>query len=287
MASHESAVKAHRQSLVKREANRNYRSRLRGALRSIRTAIDSGDPGQGEGRAAQHHLARRQDGRQEGHPPQRRGPLQVAPGEAGRQAHRRGLTPARWPAGRHRRLHSSTTSRSSSDPRISPGTLQVEIRAEQRVDGRRNPPRVVVASLSRTNHASCPRTWYDTAPASSASASWRSASRGVAVLDGIRDRPVVVRRLRADDFLRIRQRDLRLARRVEHQPLDVAAQPDDVDAGALGDEPRRRRLDDAALTRRPPSGPSAPPSAPSARKSMKRGFFSDFSPQHSTTVACL
>jgi len=44
MASHESAVKAHRQSLVKREANRNYRSRLRGALRSIRTAIDSGDP---------------------------------------------------------------------------------------------------------------------------------------------------------------------------------------------------------------------------------------------------
>jgi small subunit ribosomal protein S20 len=44
MASHESAVKAHRQSLVKREANRQYRSRLRSALRSIRTAIDSGDP---------------------------------------------------------------------------------------------------------------------------------------------------------------------------------------------------------------------------------------------------
>ena len=45
MASHESAVKAHRQSLVKREANRQYRSRLRTALRSIRSAIDSGDPG--------------------------------------------------------------------------------------------------------------------------------------------------------------------------------------------------------------------------------------------------
>ena len=44
MASHESAVKAHRQSLVKREANRQYRARLRGALRSIRAAIDSGDP---------------------------------------------------------------------------------------------------------------------------------------------------------------------------------------------------------------------------------------------------
>ena len=44
MASHESAVKAHRQNLVKREANRQYRTRLRGALRAIRTAIDSGDP---------------------------------------------------------------------------------------------------------------------------------------------------------------------------------------------------------------------------------------------------
>jgi len=43
MASHDSAIKAHRQNLVKREANRQYRARLRGALRSIRTAIDSGD----------------------------------------------------------------------------------------------------------------------------------------------------------------------------------------------------------------------------------------------------
>jgi small subunit ribosomal protein S20 len=44
MASHDSAIKAHRQNLVKREANRQYRARLRGALRTIRTAIDSGDP---------------------------------------------------------------------------------------------------------------------------------------------------------------------------------------------------------------------------------------------------
>ena len=44
MASHDSAIKAHRQNLVKREANRQYRARLRGALRAIRTAIDSGDP---------------------------------------------------------------------------------------------------------------------------------------------------------------------------------------------------------------------------------------------------
>jgi small subunit ribosomal protein S20 len=44
MASHDSAIKAHRQNLVKREANRQYRTRMRGALRTIRTAIDSGDP---------------------------------------------------------------------------------------------------------------------------------------------------------------------------------------------------------------------------------------------------
>ena len=43
MASHESAVKAHRQSVARREANRQFRARLRGALRSIRAAIDSGD----------------------------------------------------------------------------------------------------------------------------------------------------------------------------------------------------------------------------------------------------
>src|SRR3954469_13446209 len=44
MASHDYGIKAHRQNLVKREANRQYRTRLRGALRAIRSAIDSGDP---------------------------------------------------------------------------------------------------------------------------------------------------------------------------------------------------------------------------------------------------
>jgi small subunit ribosomal protein S20 len=43
MASHESAIKAHRQSVIRRDANRQFRARLRGALRAIRTAIDSGD----------------------------------------------------------------------------------------------------------------------------------------------------------------------------------------------------------------------------------------------------
>ena len=46
MASHASALKAHRQNIVRRERNRQMRTRLRGALRSIRTAIDGGDPAQ-------------------------------------------------------------------------------------------------------------------------------------------------------------------------------------------------------------------------------------------------
>ena len=44
MASHDSALKAHRQNVQRREHNRQMRSRLRGALRDIRAAIDGGDP---------------------------------------------------------------------------------------------------------------------------------------------------------------------------------------------------------------------------------------------------
>lgn len=46
MASHASALKAHRQNIVRRDRNRQMRTRLRGALRSIRAAIDAGDPAQ-------------------------------------------------------------------------------------------------------------------------------------------------------------------------------------------------------------------------------------------------
>ena len=42
MASHDSALKAHRQNLEHRERNRQMRTRLRRALRDIRSAIDSG-----------------------------------------------------------------------------------------------------------------------------------------------------------------------------------------------------------------------------------------------------
>lgn len=40
---HKSAQKAHRQNVVRREANRQLRSRLRSALKDIRAAIDTND----------------------------------------------------------------------------------------------------------------------------------------------------------------------------------------------------------------------------------------------------
>ena len=43
MASHASALKAHRQSLKNRDRNRQFRSRLRGALKNVRTAIAGND----------------------------------------------------------------------------------------------------------------------------------------------------------------------------------------------------------------------------------------------------
>jgi small subunit ribosomal protein S20 len=43
VASHASALKAHRQSLKNREHNRQFRSRLRNALKSVRAAVDGND----------------------------------------------------------------------------------------------------------------------------------------------------------------------------------------------------------------------------------------------------
>lgn len=43
MANHESALKAHKQSEERRERNRQYRTRLRHALKAMRTAIAKGD----------------------------------------------------------------------------------------------------------------------------------------------------------------------------------------------------------------------------------------------------
>ena len=43
VASHASALKAHRQSLKHREHNRQFRARLRNALKGVRAAIDAND----------------------------------------------------------------------------------------------------------------------------------------------------------------------------------------------------------------------------------------------------
>ena len=43
MATHASALKAHRQSVKNREHNRQFRSRLRSALKSVRAAIAGND----------------------------------------------------------------------------------------------------------------------------------------------------------------------------------------------------------------------------------------------------
>jgi len=43
LATHASALKAHRQSLAHRERNRKYRSQLRSTLKQIRTVLDAKD----------------------------------------------------------------------------------------------------------------------------------------------------------------------------------------------------------------------------------------------------
>jgi small subunit ribosomal protein S20 len=43
VASHESALKAYKQSIVRRERNRQYRTRLRHALKDLRAALSEGN----------------------------------------------------------------------------------------------------------------------------------------------------------------------------------------------------------------------------------------------------
>ena len=43
MATHSSALKAHRQSVERRDRNRHYRTRLRTALKNIRAKVEDGE----------------------------------------------------------------------------------------------------------------------------------------------------------------------------------------------------------------------------------------------------
>ena len=56
MATHASALKAHRQSLVNRERNRKYRSQLRSTLRQIRLFLDDPKGAAKDQAAAKKHL---------------------------------------------------------------------------------------------------------------------------------------------------------------------------------------------------------------------------------------
>ena len=82
VATHASALKAHRQSLKNREHNRQFRSRLRSALKSIRAAIDGNDLAGAKNGAQADHLAHRQDGEQRHYSQERGRPLQVAADDA-------------------------------------------------------------------------------------------------------------------------------------------------------------------------------------------------------------
>ena len=53
MASHESALKAHRQSVVRREKNRQFRSKLRSALKTIRAAISANELDKAKGQISE------------------------------------------------------------------------------------------------------------------------------------------------------------------------------------------------------------------------------------------
>ena len=53
MASHASALKAHRQSVVRREKNRQFRSKLRSALKTIRANISANELEKAKGQVAE------------------------------------------------------------------------------------------------------------------------------------------------------------------------------------------------------------------------------------------
>jgi small subunit ribosomal protein S20 len=52
VASHASALKAHRQSVVRREKNRQFRSKLRSALKTIRANISANELEKAKGQVA-------------------------------------------------------------------------------------------------------------------------------------------------------------------------------------------------------------------------------------------
>ena len=138
MASHDSALKAHRQNVKRREHNRQLRTRLRSALRDIRAAIDSEDP------------AKVKDAL--------RDTISLVDKMAAKKLIHRNT------AGRYKsRLASRVAKKSAAayfddqpleqHARIASRAFQLDIRAKQRLNGRRYPPRVRGRQPCRVLHA--------------------------------------------------------------------------------------------------------------------------------------
>ena len=174
MASHDSALKAHRQNVKRREHNRQLRTRLRSALRDIRAAIDSEDPGEGQGRAPRHRSRSSTRWRRRGSSTATRPAATSRAWRAASQEVGRGV-PER---ARHTRLPAQIDDQPlEQHPRIAAGTLQLEVGAEQRLDRGRHPPRVRrrPASPARTRRA-VPGSCRARRPIPARAPTWRSAS---------------------------------------------------------------------------------------------------------------
>ena len=245
---HASAVKAHRQTLKRTAHNRELRSRLRTALKTIRAAIDAGKTDEAEGRAEPDVLDRRQDGGQGHHPRQRGRPLQVASREAHRASRRLAVVAGSSahagrsaPASASRQLHHQPF---DQHPFVAARALEREVRPQQRVDApaARAPAPPAPASTTPTTAAA--------RPARAASRRARAAARSRAARAPRRRRrshsrpPSRRRPTTRRDAISSTSAGVMLvcAFGVEQQPLDVAAQLGDVAAGAL-DQQLQRRLD--------------------------------------------
>ena len=270
MASHASALKAHRQSLKNRERNRQFRvaAARRAEEHPHRHRRQRSDRRQN--RAQGDDLADRQDGEQGRHPPQRRRPLQVAAQHAPRRREiprRPRSTQVAEPA---LRLAVSAVTRAATiapprfphklddqpleqHARVAGRALQVQIRPEHRVDapGGRSPARSRETSRARPIRAG---------RGSSRAARRRPASARAGAAPSRRP-PASIALVIAQSSCsaagpvispHVVERDRLLAERVEQQAIDVVAQPLDVGARTArraGAPPPDRSAAPAAATR--------------------------------------
>ena len=255
-----SALKAHRQNVVRREHNRALRSKLRTGLKAVRAALDGGKVDDAKALLAADRVAGRSDGRQGHHPPQHRQPLQVAADRPAQGHHRLIARPA-----------PSAPPRAARAPRRTarpPGipARGADRRATTSAPGRRRAPPTTPAGPARRAAAApppariCPRIIGPATPPSTSVSTSRTAAAASPRLTHVDEREHAGRLVERDHQVAdVGGGDRRLARRVEHQLVDLAANPRQVDERwprGSGDSSRRSR---AAL------------SPPPARSASRRG----------------